>query len=268
MGHLLTLVASVVGTFAVIKLLDYLHLRDANKKARETIEQADREIENRRREAELEIKELAILQRAEGEKELRRDPPGTARARAAARQAPGRAGAAGRPAPQAGEDGRKQPAQADRAGSKTRTAARKSWPSFWTLQRQTSARAQRTEPGRGHNGGCWSCSTPSCSRRPGRSSSSTNGSIAETLRGEVSRGADHRAAALRRRAYGRDHDQHGRHSQRRDEGADHRPRRPQHPGVRKGHRRGRDHRRYARRGDRQRLRHGPPRGRPACRWTS
>ncbi|HVX60524.1 MAG TPA: ribonuclease Y, partial [Pirellulales bacterium] len=70
MGHLLTLVASVVGTFAVIKLLDYLHLRDANKKAREMIEQAEREIDNRRREAELEIKELAILQRAEGEKEL------------------------------------------------------------------------------------------------------------------------------------------------------------------------------------------------------
>ncbi|HXT60202.1 MAG TPA: ribonuclease Y [Pirellulales bacterium] len=57
-------------TFAIVKLLDYLHLRDANKKARETVEQAEREIDNRRREAELEIKELAIQQRAEGEKEL------------------------------------------------------------------------------------------------------------------------------------------------------------------------------------------------------
>jgi ribonucrease Y len=57
-------------TFALVKLLDYLHLRDANKKARETVEQAEREIDNRRREAELEIKELAIQQRAEGEKEL------------------------------------------------------------------------------------------------------------------------------------------------------------------------------------------------------
>lgn len=57
-------------TFAGVKLLDHLHLRDANKKARETIDQAEREIDNRRREAELEIKELAIQQRAEGEKEL------------------------------------------------------------------------------------------------------------------------------------------------------------------------------------------------------
>ncbi len=62
--------ATAVATFAAIKFLDYLHLIDANKKARETVEQAEREIDNRRREAELEIKELAIQQRAEGEKEL------------------------------------------------------------------------------------------------------------------------------------------------------------------------------------------------------
>ncbi|HUY91617.1 MAG TPA: ribonuclease Y [Pirellulales bacterium] len=66
---LTALIASAL-TFAAVKLLDHLHLRDANKKARETIDQAEREIDNRRREAELEIKELAIQQRAEGEKEL------------------------------------------------------------------------------------------------------------------------------------------------------------------------------------------------------
>jgi len=70
MDYLILAVCVSAGTFAVVKLLDYLHLRDANKKARETIDQAEREIDNRRREAELEIKELAIQQRAEGEKEL------------------------------------------------------------------------------------------------------------------------------------------------------------------------------------------------------
>ena len=67
---ILTVLISSALTFAAVKLLDHLHLRDANKKARETIDQAEREIDNRRREAELEIKELAIQQRAEGEKEL------------------------------------------------------------------------------------------------------------------------------------------------------------------------------------------------------
>ena len=67
---ILTALIACALTFAAVKLLDHLHLRDANKKARETIDQAEREIDNRRREAELEIKELAIQQRAEGEKEL------------------------------------------------------------------------------------------------------------------------------------------------------------------------------------------------------
>ncbi len=67
---ILTAVIAIALTFSLVKLLDYLHLRDANKQARDTIERAEREIDNRRREAELEIKELAIQQRAEGEKEL------------------------------------------------------------------------------------------------------------------------------------------------------------------------------------------------------
>jgi ribonuclease Y len=70
MEYLIAIVGAAAATFAAVKLLDHLHLRDANKKARETVDQAEREIDNRRREAELEIKELAIQQRAEGEKEL------------------------------------------------------------------------------------------------------------------------------------------------------------------------------------------------------
>ncbi|HVC95772.1 MAG TPA: ribonuclease Y [Pirellulales bacterium] len=67
---LLTACVAIAATFVLIKWLDHLHVRDANRKAKEIIGQTEREIENRRREAELEIKELAIKQRGEGEKEL------------------------------------------------------------------------------------------------------------------------------------------------------------------------------------------------------
>ena len=83
------------------------------------------------------------------------------------------------------------------------------------------------------------------------------------LRREIPRAAVDLPAPLRGQSYRGDHHQQRRHPQRRDERPDHRPRGSQHPRLREGHRRGRDHRRHARRGDRQRLRHHPPRGRPA-----
>ena len=52
-------------------------------------------------------------------------------------------------------------------------------------------------------------------------------------------------------------------AERRDEGPDHRPRGPQHPGPRAGDRRRPDHRRHARDRGPERLRPGPPRDRPA-----
>ena len=52
-------------------------------------------------------------------------------------------------------------------------------------------------------------------------------------------------------------------AQRRDEGPDHRPRGPQHPRVRVGHRRQPDHRRHPRGGAAVLLRPGPPGDRPA-----
>jgi ribonuclease Y len=61
--------AAVLG-FVVTKLVDRLRRRDAETEAREIIARADRESANRRKEAELEIKELAIQQKAEGEREL------------------------------------------------------------------------------------------------------------------------------------------------------------------------------------------------------
>ncbi len=58
-------------TFGVVKLLGRLRRRDAESDAREIIRRAEQEVENRRRVAELEIKEQAIQQKAEGERDLR-----------------------------------------------------------------------------------------------------------------------------------------------------------------------------------------------------
>ncbi|MBI3838882.1 MAG: ribonuclease Y [Planctomycetia bacterium] len=57
-------------TFVGKMLLDRLRRRDAETEAREIIARADRESVNRRKEAELEIKEQAIQQKAEGERDL------------------------------------------------------------------------------------------------------------------------------------------------------------------------------------------------------
>jgi len=59
-------------TFGLMKLMDHLRRRDAESEAKEILRQAHQETDNRRREAELEIKEAALAQKAEGEKELRR----------------------------------------------------------------------------------------------------------------------------------------------------------------------------------------------------
>ncbi|MBN1909849.1 MAG: ribonuclease Y, partial [Pirellulales bacterium] len=63
---------AVLATFVVIKGLDHLRRRDAETEARQIVEKADQESRSRRREVELELKEKAIQQKAEGEKELRK----------------------------------------------------------------------------------------------------------------------------------------------------------------------------------------------------
>lgn len=70
LGALILVAAAVVLTFVVVKFIDRLRRRDAETEAREIIGRADRESANRRKEAELEIKEMTIQQRAEGEREL------------------------------------------------------------------------------------------------------------------------------------------------------------------------------------------------------
>lgn len=65
-------VIAFVLAFILVRLLDRLRRRDAETESRQMIEKARQEIANRRREAELEIKEVAIQQKAESEKDLRK----------------------------------------------------------------------------------------------------------------------------------------------------------------------------------------------------
>ena len=67
---LLTATAAAILTFGAVKFLDHLRMADADRRAKELIGRAETDIENRSREAELEIKERAIQSRAEAEKEL------------------------------------------------------------------------------------------------------------------------------------------------------------------------------------------------------
>jgi ribonuclease Y len=69
--YVIMLVAVVaVLTFVGTKLLDRLRRKDAENEAREILSRADRESVNRRKEAELEIKEMAIQIKADGEREM------------------------------------------------------------------------------------------------------------------------------------------------------------------------------------------------------
>ena len=67
-------------TFGLIKLLDYLRRRDAESESRRIIAQTKQELDNRRREFELELKEIEIQRKAEG-RGLARAPRRTPRAR-------------------------------------------------------------------------------------------------------------------------------------------------------------------------------------------
>ncbi len=69
---IVTAVLAAALTFILLKILDKLQLTDAEKKAKEIVVQAEREIDNRRKEAEIAIKEEALRQKTEGEKDLHR----------------------------------------------------------------------------------------------------------------------------------------------------------------------------------------------------
>ena len=70
MTVVITALIAAALTFTVVKFLDRLRKKDAESEARTILERADREAINRRREAELEIKERALQQKAKTEEEL------------------------------------------------------------------------------------------------------------------------------------------------------------------------------------------------------
>ncbi|HPP51431.1 MAG TPA: ribonuclease Y [Thermoguttaceae bacterium] len=69
---LISIVGSAVLTFLAVRLLDRLRRRDAEAEAQSIIQKAEEEAETRRREAELQVKEMILQEKAEAEKELRR----------------------------------------------------------------------------------------------------------------------------------------------------------------------------------------------------
>ena len=62
-------IASILAVF-LVKLMDRLRKMDAESQAKDILERAERDVANRRKEYELELKELALKQQAETEKEL------------------------------------------------------------------------------------------------------------------------------------------------------------------------------------------------------
>jgi ribonuclease Y len=67
---IVTAVISAVLAAVLVKMFDRLRKKDAESEAKVMVETANREIENRKREAELEVKEQAITQKAAVERDL------------------------------------------------------------------------------------------------------------------------------------------------------------------------------------------------------
>lgn len=61
---------TAIMTFVIVKLLDRLRRKDAESEARNIIQRAEAEATNRRKEVELEIKERALLERSELDREM------------------------------------------------------------------------------------------------------------------------------------------------------------------------------------------------------
>ena len=239
-------------TFTVVKLLDRLRSKDAETEAREILERADREATNRRREAELEIKERALQQKAKSEEELGklRDELHERERLLDKRQ---------ETLEQQTDDLRKQEKIVESTQRKLteriEDANRRNdeLAKLLDLQRQTLhelsglSRDEATQR-------LLAMLDTELQQETGQVILRHEKRMAEQCEAKT---REMLLTALQRYAAAHTaetHDQHGRHSQRRDEGPHHRPRRAQHPRLRKGHRRRRDHRRHAGRGDRQRLR--------------
>ena len=175
-------------TFLLYRLLDRLRRRDAESEAREIVRKSQREVENRRREAELEIKETALQAAGRKREGAAPAPRRAARTRTAAGQTSGRPGGAGRAAPQAGEDRRKHPAQADRADPGHQPPQGRAFQAAGPAAAD-AARAQRAEPARRPPRGCWRSSTTQLQQETGAVILKHEKQLAETCEAEDPRGA-------------------------------------------------------------------------------
>ena len=96
----------------VVKLIGYLRKQDAEKEARQILENAEIQAAARHKEAEVEAKELALREKSRIEDQLNEARQKTfERERHLDKQQDLLEGSR-RPAPKTGEDGREQPAQA------------------------------------------------------------------------------------------------------------------------------------------------------------
>ena len=147
----ITAAVSAILTFIAVKLLDYLRRKDAETEARQIVETAEREMQNRRREVELELKELAIQQKAEGEKELRKLRKELHERERIPRQAARRPGTAGQPTSETGKGRRERPAKNSPNAFKRRIAAVRNSTNFLDMQTPGhAARFERAERRGGH----------------------------------------------------------------------------------------------------------------------
>ena len=235
-GIAIGIVVGVVAAVVTIAMLEKSRLGELRRRRTLLITEAEREAEAIRREAQIETRERELTLRAEIEDEVRSAPHGDRADRGAHRDA--RAG----PRPEAD---RAVPARAgsERPRARVEGAAR-------GAEAREGAGAARAREARGHDaaGGARPSARPLGGARPARARASRatarrgGARGGEAPRAEPRRG---RAAAGRRQPRGRDDRLDGRAAERRHEGADHRPRGPEHPRARAPDGRRLHHRRHA-----------------------
>ncbi len=250
-----------VMAFILVKMFDRLRRKDAMSEAAAIIAKATQDADNRRRESELQLKEMILKQQEESEKELRKIR-GELHERE--RLLDKRQDALEEQAEQVRKQEKMVEATQRKLTEKIQDTNRRKeeLAKLLDLQRQTLHELSGLNQDEATRRLLEMLEQPAPAGDRRRDPRATSASWPKSASRRPARSCITALQRYAAAAHRRDHHQHRRHSQRRNEGPHHRPRGPQHPRLREGHRRRRDHRRHAGRGHRQRLRHGPPRGRP------
>ncbi len=227
MTVVITALIAAALTFTVVKFLDRLRKKDAESEARTILERADREAINRRREAELEIKERALQQKAKTEEEL-------GKIRDELRERERLLDKRQEMIEQQTDDLRKQERIVEntqrRLTERLEDASRRNEELSQTARHAApdAARLERIDPSGGR-----AATLVDARNRIGSGNRVDHLEAREadrrTVRLPGSRDALDGPASVRGRPHGGEHDQHGRHPERRNERTHHRPRGSQHP---------------------------------------